>query len=86
MSKGQRGKMISLQVPPDTRQQLNEILELAKLVKPTITRTDVIINLVKDQYRKLVAARVLPLPKPPEIVEATFIVRSNGHDDIPNGA
>jgi len=85
MSKGQRGKMLSLRMSSDVRQQLNEIWELAKLVRPEITRTDVIVNLVKDQYRKLVAKNVLPLPQPPEIVDVTSIVRSNGRGETPNG-
>ncbi len=78
-----RHTIISVELLPDDKQRLDDIVRLAKLVSPKINATKVIRKMIGDLHSTLIRAKVLPLPAEPEIFDRTSTVRGNGHGDQP---
>jgi len=78
-----RHTIISVELLPDDKQRLDDIVRLAKLVNPKITAVKVLRKMIGDLHHTLIRAKVLPLPSEPEIFDRTSTMRGNGHGDPP---
>jgi len=71
--------MMSFEATPEARGKLDEIVKLAQMSNPQITRREVILRMINELHRQLCNSKFLPLPTPPQVFEISIKAGRNGH-------